>query len=273
MTSPKTTPSAKGTAVVTGASAGIGNTYAKRLAARGYDLLALVARRAATASRRWPGRCGWTTACTSRCPRPTWPTPPTSSASRSAWSATTSRCWSTTPGVSTFGAGRRGTEVAALDAMTDVNVTALVRLSRAAVAAFKQRNRGTLVNIGSVLGFHALPHSGAYSGTKGYVLNFTRGLQQELAGTNVYVQLVLPAATATDIWDLGGRPLATLDPAKVMSTADLVDAALAGLDQGEKITLPSVEDAQLFVDYDTARMKLLAASQTSRPASRYRVSR
>jgi hypothetical protein len=56
-----------------------------------------------------------------------------------------------------------------------------------------------------------------------------------------------------------------------MSTDDLVDAALAGLDQGESITLPSVEDPQLFVDYENARLKLLAASQTGKAASRYKV--
>jgi short-subunit dehydrogenase len=175
-------------------------------------------------------------------------------------------------GVSTFGQVAT-TPMAALETMTGVNVAALVRLSRAAVAAFVQRNRGTLINIGSVLGFHSLPISAAYSGTKGYVLNFTRGLQEEVANTAVVVQLVLPAATATDIWDLGGVPLATLDADKVMAVDDLVDAALAGLDQGERITLPSVEDAQLFLDYDTARLKLLGASQTGKPASRYGLQR
>jgi hypothetical protein len=48
-----------------------------------------------------------------------------------------------------------------------------------------------------------------------------------------------------------------------------VDAALAGLDHGEAITFPSLEDDQLWADYDAARLKLLAATQTKRPASRY----
>ncbi len=55
-----------------------------------------------------------------------------------------------------------------------------------------------------------------------------------------------------------------------MSVDDLVDAALAGLDQGELITLPSVEDAQLLQAYDAARLKLMAAAQTGAVASRYR---
>ena len=271
MTTSHATPSPKGTAVVTGASAGIGRTYAQRLAARGFDLL-LVARRAerlealAQTLRLDHGvqvevlaadlaDAGALERVAQRLERDDNVTLLVNNA-----------------GVATFGAVA-GTEPAALDTMTDVNVTAVVRLARAVLLAFKRRDRGTLVNIGSVLGFHALAFSGAYSGTKGYVLNFTRGLQEEVAGTNVVVQLVAPASTATDIWDLAGVPLATLAPANVMSTADLVDAALAGLDQGEKITLPSVEDAQLFADYDAARLKLLAASQTGKPASRYRVGR
>jgi hypothetical protein len=48
-------------------------------------------------------------------------------------------------------------------------------------------------------------------------------------------------------------------------------AALAGLDRGETVTLPSVEDPKLWVAFDDARLKLFAASQTGKPASRYRV--
>ncbi len=111
--------------------------------------------------------------------------------------------------------------------------------------------------------------SALYSGTKGYVLNFTRGLQDELSATDIVVQLVLPAATATDLWDLSGVPLSVLDPAHVMSVDDCVDAALAGLDLGEKITMPSLEDNTLLAKYDASRLALFAASQSGRPASRY----
>jgi hypothetical protein len=60
-----------------------------------------------------------------------------------------------------------------------------------------------------------------------------------------------------------------MDPATTMSMEDMVDAALAGLDQGEKVTLPSLEDIQLFIDYDQARAKLFAATMSGEPASRY----
>lgn len=64
-------------------------------------------------------------------------------------------------------------------------------------------------------------------------MNFTRGLQEAVAGSNVIVQLVIPAVDATGIWDKGGFPLSALDEATIMTAEDCVDAALAGLDQGE----------------------------------------
>ncbi len=80
---------------------------------------------------------------------------------------------------------------------------------------------------------------------------------------------MLPAATATDLWDLSGVPLSVLDTAHVMSVDDCVDAALTGLDLGEKVTMPSLEDNTLLAKYDAPRLALFAASQSGRPASRY----
>jgi len=264
-----TTPSPLGLAVVTGASAGIGKVYAQRLAARGHDLL-LVARRAdrleALAARLRLDHGVQVEVLAADLSQ-------AADLQRVAERLEQDERVTllvNNAGVSTLGQVM-GTEPAAVEAMTDVNVTALVRLSRAVLAGFRRRDRGTLVNIGSVLGFHVLPVSAIYSGTKGYVMNFTRGLQHEFADTKVVVQLVLPAATATDIWELSGVPLSALEAGTVMSAADLVDAALAGLDQGEKITLPSVEDPQLFLAFEEAGLKLMAGARSDRPASRYGV--
>lgn len=134
---------------------------------------------------------------------------------------------------------------------------------------FVKRDRGTLINIGSVLSFFALPISTSYSATKAHVMLFTIGLRDELANTNVRVQLVLPASTDTEIWDVAGIGVHNLDPATVMSAEECVDAALAGLDKGETVTLPSVEDANLWAEFDAARIKMFQASQTGKTASRY----
>ncbi|QND52177.1 SDR family oxidoreductase [Phyllobacterium sp. 628] len=259
----------EGTALVTGASAGLGKIYADRLAGRGYDLI-LVARREdrlEALAEELRGRYGVNIA--------TIMADLANSGDLDKVAKTLSTSETITMLVNNAGTSTLGslgdTPLANVDSMTDVNITALVRLSLAALPAFKRRGRGTIINLGSILSFHTLPHSSAYSGTKGYVMNFTRGLQQEVAETNVRVQLVLPAATATDIWELSGVPLDRLDPTTVMDPEACVDAALAGLDQGELITLPSLEDIELFNEYDAARLKLLSATQRSAPATRYTV--
>jgi short-subunit dehydrogenase len=114
-----------------------------------------------------------------------------------------------------------------------------------------------------------MPTSSVYSGTKGFVLNFTRGLQKEFADTDVRVQLVAPASTATEVWNNSGIPLDALNPGSVMTAENCVDAALAGLDAGEDVTWPSVADDALWDNFDAARAELFASTQTGKPAPRY----
>jgi short-subunit dehydrogenase len=256
-----------GTAVVTGASAGLGKIYADRLARRGHDLL-LVARRGdrleeiAKALRTKYGVKVQTLVADLGA---------ADDLERVAQAVATDPAITllvNNAGASTL-APVAQTSAAQMQTMLGVNVNALARLSHAVLPAFKARNRGTLVNVGSVLGFHTLPISSIYSGTKAFVVAFTRGLQDEVAGTGVKVQLVLPAATATDIWELSGVPMSALAEGTIMAAEDCVDAALAGLDLGEPITLPSVNDAALLATFVDASAKLFGASQTSKPAARY----
>jgi len=260
----------KGTAVVTGASAGMGKLFADRLAKRGYDLI-LVARRAdrlEAVAKELKSQYGVSVQTLVA------DLGAASDLDRVVKSISSDESISlllNNAGTSTLGSVG---EIKApdLQAMIGVNITALTRLTVAVLPGFKRRNAGAIINMGSVLGFQSLPISSIYSGTKGFVLNFTRGLQDEMAKTNIIVQLVAPAAIATDIWEISGVPLSKLDPATVMKAEDAVDAALAGLDLGEKVTLPSVENLQLLTNYDTARLALLGSSQSSKPATRYSVS-
>ncbi|MFZ6674652.1 SDR family NAD(P)-dependent oxidoreductase [Undibacterium sp. Xuan67W] len=264
-----TNPNSKNVALVTGASSGIGAVYADRLAARGYDLI-LVARRADRLE-----------ALAAQVSKAHGIKAETISAdlTKDQDLARIETILATNEDVRVLvnnaGIARLAplAQTSADDAFSQIalNITALTRLTQAAVPAFVARKQGLIINIASALSVHALPISAIYSGTKAFVLQYSRGLQQELTETGVKVQVVLPASTATELWDLSGVPLAALNKETLMTTENMVDAALAGLDQGETITWPSVADASLWDKYEEARSALFAGTQAGTPATRYKI--
>lgn len=153
----------------------------------------------------------------------------------------------------------------------DLNVTAATRLGIVAANAFVKRGGGSIINIASVLGIAHEIGGGVYGGSKAFVLNFSRALHGEGAAQGLRVQAVLPGATRTEIWDRSGRSIDTLDPAILMDVHDMVDAALAGFDAGEVVTIPALPDVADWQDYEAARLKLLPNLSRNVPASRYRM--
>jgi short-subunit dehydrogenase len=255
------------TAVVTGASSGIGAVYADRLAARGYDLI-LVARRAdrlSALSEKLSASYGVKVQ--------TLVADLANEADLAKVEDVLASDASVRLLVNNAGLARLAplaqASVSDSTAQLALNITALTRLTHAVLPGFLARNEGDIINVASVLSVHSLAFSAVYSGTKAYVLAFSRGLQAELADTGVRLQIVLPATTATEIWDVAGVPLSTLNQDSVMSAENMVDAALIGFDRGEKLTWPSVADEGLWEKYDVARAALFAATQTGKPAPRY----
>lgn len=264
-----TNTNSKKVALVTGASSGIGAVYADRLAARGYDLI-LVARRAD----RLEALCAQVSN-THGIKAEAIVADLTKDQDLARIEAILSTNKDLRVLVNNAGLARLAptAQTSANDALSQIalNITALTRLTQAVVPAFVARNQGVIINIASVLAIHSLPISAVYSGTKAFVLQYSRGLQQELAETGVKVQLVLPASTATELWDASGVPLSALNKESVMTTENMVDAALAGFDQGETVTWPSVADASLWDKYEAARSALFASTQAGTPAPRYKV--
>ncbi|MFL9900383.1 SDR family oxidoreductase [Paraburkholderia fungorum] len=259
----------KKTALVTGASSGIGAVYADRLAARGYDLI-LVARRAdrlSALSQKLSEAYGVKVQAL------------VADLAKEADLAKVEEVLANDSSVmllvNNAGLARLSplakTPVSDSMAQLNLNITALTRLTHAVLPRFLAANEGDIINVASVLSVHAWEGSAVYSGTKAYVLTFSRGLQDELKNTGVRLQVVLPATTATEIWDESGIPLSTLRQESVMSTENMVDAALVGFDRGEKLTWPSVADESLWEQYDAARAALFAATQTGTPAPRYQI--
>jgi uncharacterized protein len=256
-----------GTALVTGASSGIGAVYAERLAHRGYDLI-LVARN----RQRLDALAARLTAETGRDVK-TVAVDLTNDADLGRIEAILRTNPSITMLVNSAGAAALGplvdTGIARVDEMIALNVRALTRLTYAAAPPFIARGGGTIINISSVLGIAPELRNGVYGGSKAFVLAFSTSLHKELADKNVRIQAVLPGATATEIWRSAGIPIERLPSEIVMDAGAMVDAALAGLDQGELVTIPSLPDAADWQAYETARQKLLPNLSRKRPAPRY----
>ena len=263
------TKSAKGTALVTGASSGIGAIYADRLARRGYDLI-LVARN----RERLDGLAKRLAAETGRSIEIV-----AADLSKRGDVSRIEAILRDNAGISVLvnnaGVGATAPLLASdVDKMSDMialNVDALMRLTYAAVPGFVARGGGTIVNIASVVGVQPELLNGVYGGSKAFVLALTHSLQHELKDKNLRVQAVLPGATATEFWDIAGTPVAHLPGEIVMKAEDMVDAALAGLDQGEVFTVPSLPEAADWQAYEAARQKLMPNLSRSVPAARYGV--
>jgi short-subunit dehydrogenase len=194
--------SPKGIAVVTGASAGIGAVYADRLARRGYDLI-LVARNEARLDQVAKRMAGATARAVETV---------AAELNNSADLKRVETILATDPRITMLvnnaGVGALEpllqSDVDAMEAMIDLNVTALTRLTYAAAPAFVGRGGGAIINISSVVAIAPEVLNGVYGGTKAFVLALSQSLHKELVDKNVRVQAVLPGATATNFWNAAG---------------------------------------------------------------------
>ncbi|HEV3106163.1 MAG TPA: SDR family oxidoreductase [Trinickia sp.] len=260
----------KGTALITGASSGIGAIYADRLARRGYDLI-LVARN----RERLDQLANRLTSATGRSIKVVAADLGDKQDVRRIEEILRTDA-SITLLVNNAGFGGAGpllvSDADKMEAMIELNVTALTRLTYAIAPKFVERGGGTIVNIASIVAIAPEVLNGVYGGTKAFVLAFSRSLKHELADKGVRVQAVLPGATRTEFWGIAGHDVDQLPASIVMSAEDMVDAALAGLDQGEFATIPSLPDVADWNAFEAARATLsLPNLSRSEPAARYGV--
>jgi len=258
-----------GTALVTGASSGIGAVYADRLARRGYDLI-LVARNRDRLDRI----ASRLTTATGRSVEVVAADLGSKADVRRVEEILRSDS-SITMLVNNAGIGGAAplldSDPEKREAMIELNVTALTRLTYAVAPKFVERGGGAIVNVASIVAVAPELLNGVYGGTKAFVLAFSQSLHHELAAKGVRVQAVLPGAIRTEFWDIAGLPVENLREGTVMDANDLVDAALAGLDLGELATLPSLPDAADWNAYQSARAVLGPNLSHNKPAARYGV--
>ncbi len=220
-------------ALITGASSGIGAAFARKLSARGYDLV-LVARRKDRLEQlaRELGKSEVLVADLSRAED-------LERVEERIKSATDLDLLVNNAGFGTKGRFMdRGVDEQ--ERMHRVHVIATMRLTHAALDGMKSRGRGSIINVSSVGAFSATPSSISYCATKAWMNMFTTGLHIELraARSPVRVQALCPGLTRTEFHDVMGINVEKL-PAFVWRSADyVVDASLDGLDRGKLIVIP-----------------------------------
>ncbi|MDN7930122.1 SDR family NAD(P)-dependent oxidoreductase [Burkholderia metallica] len=255
------------TVLITGASSGIGATYAERFARRGHDLV-LVARDKARLD-----------ALAARLREETGVAVDvlqadlTQSTDLSALEARLRDddrigILINNAGVAQSGGLLQQTPES-IEHLITLNTTALTRLAAAVAPRFVQAGNGSIVNIGSVVGFAPEFGMSIYGATKAFVLFLSQGLNLELSPKGVYVQAVLPAATRTEIWERAGVDVNTLP--EVMEVGELVDAALIGFDRRERVTIPPLHVAGRWDALDGARQGLLSDIRQAHAAERYQL--
>jgi short-subunit dehydrogenase len=257
----------QGTALITGASSGIGAVYADRLAARGYDLL-LVARdreRLDTLAAKLAARDGVRTEILRA--------DLSNSDHLKKIEQRLAEDHDITMLVNNAGIAVTGpfidSDIDRTEAMIKLNVIAPTRLAHAAAKRMAGQGSGTIINIGSVVAMLAERFAAGYSATKAYVLSLSQTMEAELKGKGVRIQAVLPGTTRTEIWERAGMDVNQLPEHMLMDVGDMVDAALAGLDLGEFITIPALPDMADWERYTAARHALAPNLNLSRPAPRY----
>jgi uncharacterized protein len=162
-----------------------------------------------------------------------------------------------------------------ISGLIGVHVTAVTRLARAALPAMVARGSGAIINIASLLAYsgpvppHPLPHRATYAAAKAFQVTFTQALAAELAGTGVQVQACCPGLIDTEFHALAGRDLAAA-PFPVMRPDEVVTAALAGLRLGEVICIPGLGHPAMIDAVSQAQQELLVTAVSSPLASRYR---
>ena len=251
--------------LITGASSGIGATYADRFARRGHDLV-LVARdkaRLETLAARLRAECQVAVDVLQADL-----TKPSDLAAVEARLRDDTRIGIL---INNAGAAQSGgilqQTADSIETLIALNTTAPTRLAAAVAPRFAQSGSGAIFNISSVVGLAPEFGMSIYGATKVFGQFLSQGLSQELSPRGVYVQAVLPAGTRTEIWERAGIDASGMSD--LMDVGELVDAALVGFDNREPVTIPPLHDARRWEALESARMVLLSEIQQAHAAERY----
>jgi uncharacterized protein len=120
--------------------------------------------------------------------------------------------------------------------MVRLNVNALIELTHLFLPAMRQRRRGGVINVASTAAFQPVPHMAVYAATKAFVLSFSEALAAEVAGDGVRVMALCPGATDTEFWTVAGAWEERR--ASMPSPGEVVTAGLNAFERGRLLFLP-----------------------------------
>jgi hypothetical protein len=250
-------------ALVTGASSGIGASFARLLAADGCDLV-LVARR--------EDRLNQLASQLRKQHDVDVEVLPADLGSPDGLAAVTTRLTSGEPIellVNNAARSARGSLAEltpeTIDAQIRLNVTALTQLARAAVTGMLARGYGGILNVSSMASLAASPGSAVYAATKAYVTSLTESLYAELAGTDVHVTALLPGFTHTEFHEANNVEISYLPSIAWLDADPVARAGLDAVAAGRPLAVPG---PQYKVAASTVR--LLPRSLLRHLARRYR---
>ncbi|WP_423183884.1 SDR family NAD(P)-dependent oxidoreductase [Arthrobacter sp. NyZ413] len=158
--------------------------------------------------------------------------------------------------------------------LVNVKVLAPTMLSRAAIPGMQDRGEGTIINVAGMISFggpapHSqMPRRAVYGGSLAYLVAMSQTLSAELEGTGITVQVVCPGVVATEFHERQGMDLSMIPR---MSAADVVTASIRGLELGETVCAPGVENTRLLDAVFQADLAAFGA-QSPELATRYRTS-
>ncbi|HKB17770.1 MAG TPA: SDR family NAD(P)-dependent oxidoreductase [Candidatus Dormibacteraeota bacterium] len=256
-------------ALVTGASAGIGRAYAERLGSDGYDLI-VVARRAERldeVKRQLESAHGVSV-------QPLVADLSTESGRRAVDAAAAQPRLEVVVDSAALAYYMPFLDLprAKAEELVNLNVLAPVQLVHAALPGMVERGKGAVISFSSLLAFSAasenpqLPARAVYSASKAFLLTLFRLLAAELRDTGVKVQIVCPGIVKTEFhtrqnMDMSGRP--RLEPEEV------VKASMIGLERGEVVCVPTLDDTDRLLHHDQADAEVLSANMRPSLAQRY----
>jgi short-subunit dehydrogenase len=157
--------------------------------------------------------------------------------------------------------------------LVQLNALAPVLLTRAVLPGMIERGRGSVINVASLLAFSGpldaphIPPRAVYAATKSFIVTFSQIVAQEVAESGVRVQVVCPGVVRTEFHTRQGLDLSAVPR---MEAGDLVDASLADLEQGVVLSVPALDDLGALGRLEAVDRELAAVARTTELPERYR---